>query len=29
MGTTTRFHSLVWHRKTVEEADVVIDIDIE
>ena len=29
VGATTRFHSLVWHRKDVEEADVVIDIDIE
>ena len=29
VGTTTRFHSLVWHRKAVEQADVVIDIDIE
>ena len=29
VGATTRFHSLVWHRKDVEEADVLIDIDIE
>jgi hypothetical protein len=28
LGTTTRFHSLVWHRKAVEDADVLIDIDI-
>ncbi len=29
VGNTTRFHSLVWHRKAAAEADVVIDIDIE
>ena len=29
VGNTTRFHSLVWHRKTVAEDDVVIEIDIE
>jgi Lipocalin-like domain len=29
VGTTTRFHSLVWHRKAVEDADVLIDIEIE
>jgi hypothetical protein len=29
VGSTTRFHSLVWHRKDAAEADVVIEIDIQ
>ncbi len=29
VGATTRFHSLVWHRKAVDEDDVVIEVDIE